>query len=169
MKTRLLYLSLAGMLLSFAVLRSVDVELQKGNSDYGIVSFELSHNSDTADGIVDYWTQNNSLGQAFFSLGFDYLFILFYVAFLALWASLMAAKFYSDIWRIVADTVIILFIAAGLLDAIENYSLLRFLNDVSGNNWLTIAFYCASIKFGLIGLGVLYNLGVFIGQKIIRV
>ncbi|NOY49150.1 MAG: hypothetical protein GXO88_01065 [Chlorobi bacterium] len=168
-KTRLLYFSLVGMLLSFAVLRSIDGELQKGKSEYGIVGFELSHDSDTANAIVGYWTENDKLGQAFFSLGFDYLFILFYVAFLALWTSLMAGKFYSAIWRNIAYAIILLFILAGLLDAVENYSLMKFLNNADGGYWLIIAFYCASIKFGLIGLGALYNLGVLIGQKTIRV
>jgi hypothetical protein len=169
MKTKLLYFSLVGMLLSFAVLRTIDGELQKGKSEYGIVGFELSHHSDTANEIVGYWTENNKLGQAFFSLGFDYIFILFYIAFLTLWTSLMAGKFYSLIWRNVAYGIIALFIIAGLLDAVENYSLMRFLNNTNGDYWLNIAFYSASVKFGLIGLGVLYNLGVFIGQKIFKI
>ena len=55
---------------------------------------------------------------------------------------------------------------AGFADAAENAGLLWFLNDQRQQTGLTISLYCATLKFGLIGLGAVYSflgfgLGVF--------
>ena len=47
---------------------------------------------------------------------------------------------------------------AGFANAAENAGLLWFLNDQSQQTGLTISLYCATLKFGLIGLGAVYSL-----------
>jgi len=56
-------------------------------------------------------------------------------------------------------------VLAGLADAAENAGLLWFLNDptkAAAATGLTIAFYCATLKFGLVGLGALYSTAGFL-------
>jgi len=69
----------------------------------------------------------------------------------------------------IKDLIIIgFFIAAGILDSIENYALMNLLGESASQNWSETAFYCASLKFSLIGLGIVYNIIVSVGKLIVR-
>jgi hypothetical protein len=47
---------------------------------------------------------------------------------------------------------------AAVFDAVENYALFQILLDRIVSPYPEIAFYCASIKFGLLSFGLLYAL-----------
>jgi len=77
---------------------------------------------------------------------------------------ILSYGFYTKIAKIIVGIVISIFVIAGVLDGIENYALLKLLGNSSGGGWSEIAFACASVKFGLIGLGIIYNLAVTISK-----
>ena len=160
MKKKLLFWSFVGLLLSYLWLNHIDGILQNGNLDFGIIAFELAGNLSASNIIIQQWELQNLIYLANFSLGFDYLFMLFYVSFLAIWTSILSDGFYKKTSKILAGLVIGFFIIAGVLDGIENYALLNLLGNNPSEIWSEMAFYCASIKFGLIGLGIIYNLTV---------
>ena len=164
MKKKLLFWSFVGLLLSYLGLNIIDGILQNGNLNFGIIAFELASDFSASNKIIQEWSSRNVLHLASFSLGFDYLFMLFYVLFLAIWTSILSDGFYTKTAKIIAVSAISIFIIAGILDGIENYALLKLLGNSSGKAWSGIAFYCASVKFVLIGLGIIYNLIISIGR-----
>jgi len=169
MKRKLLFWSFLGLLLSYLGLNYIDSILQNGNLDFGIIAFELAGNLTASNIIIQEWIDGDIIHLASFSLGFDFLFMLFYVAFLSFWTSVLADSFYKNSHRYIATIVISLFIIAGILDGIENYALLNLLGENNNEEWSVMAFYCASIKFGLIGLGIIYNLVVSIGKLFVKI
>ncbi len=164
MKTKLLFWSFIGLLLSYLGLNIIDAILQNGDFDYGIIAFELAGNLSASNNIIQKWESQNLIHLASFSLGFDYLFMLFYVSFLAIWTSILSDGFYKKSFKIIAEIVISTFVIAGILDGIENYALLNLLQGDLTRDWPFIAFYSASIKFGLIGLGIIYNIVITVAK-----
>ena len=169
MKKKLLFWSFLGLLLSYFGLNYIDSILQNGNLEFGIIAFELAGNLTASNLIIQEWIDREIIHLASFSLGFDFLFMLFYVAFLSFWTSVLADNFYKSVHRYLATLVISLFIIAGILDGIENYALLNLLGENNSEEWSVMAFYCASIKFALIGLGIIYNLVVTIGKLFVKI
>ena len=120
-----------------------------------IVDFELAGSVAKAQAIIDAWNENDRI-RAGFSLGFDYLYMPVYSTTIAL-VCVMAA----GVWKRAAWHTIGLLLAWGLWiaavsDATENLALLT---ELLGHNvapWPQIAQICATIKFGLILLGLLY-------------
>ena len=120
-----------------------------------IVDFELAGSVPKAQAIIDAWHEYDRI-RAGFSLGFDYLYMPVYSTTIAV-ACVMAA----GVWKRTAWHTIGLLLAWGLWiaavsDATENLALLI---ELLGNNvapWPQIAQICATIKFGLILLGLLY-------------
>lgn len=169
MKKKLLLYSFLVALFSLIILRTIEIKLENGNSDYGIVCFELAGNMEASTNIISYWNESRFLHLAAFSLGFDYLFLVFYVLFLALWTSSLADGFYEKSSRKFANLIIGFFIIAGILDMIENYFLLTLLGNNPIETASVIAYYCASTKFILIGLGILYNLFVVVKRLFVKI
>ena len=166
---------LAGTLILFAVFRVLDTPLRTSAAPNGIVSFELAGTPFQAQTIIDSWHEMAYLlssveGQpvpglvsraysfAVFGLGLDYLFMPFYASALALGILLAAGRhkgWFSSfgIWLGWGA------FAAALFDAVENYALTRMLmlNEV-WSPYPEIAAFCASVKFGLLSLGLFYAL-----------
>lgn len=168
MKSKYLFWSFVGLLLSYFVLNRIDALLQNGDFNFGIIAYELAGNLAASKQIIHEWTARNVIHLASFSLGFDYVFMLFYVSFLALWTASLSSGFHKKLYRVVAGSIISIFIIAGILDGIENYALMSLLGDHPTQILSEIAFYCASLKFGLIGLGIIYNFSVSVGKLISR-
>ncbi|MBN2637979.1 MAG: hypothetical protein JXR65_02690 [Bacteroidales bacterium] len=168
MKTRLLIFSFLGIVFSFLVLRQADSKLQNGKTEFGIISFELAKSAVNSNAIINYWKKNNTLNVAAFSLGFDYLFMLFYALFLALWVKLVKDKLHNKFLSTLASIAIVFFITAALSDAVENYFLLKIIFDSAASEInALIAFYAASLKFVLLGVGLIYTLVVWITRKFV--
>jgi len=157
-----------GTLIAMGALMGIDNVLQRGNTDFGIVSFELAGNLEASNKIIQQWSERDLIPLAAFSLGFDYLYLVFYTIFLSLWTSVLAERFYKKPAQMFANFIIILFVIAGILDAVENYALLNLLgNSVTESN-SALAFKCASVKFGLIGLGILYNIIISVKRLFVK-
>lgn len=154
-----------GTVLAYLVLFYVDIKLQSGDINFGIVSFELAGNINSSKEFVNYWAANNNLSLAAFSLGFDYLFILFYVSFTFIWTSILSDGFYNKTAKYVANFIMLITVLAGILDMIENYSLMQVLGGSQDNIWPVIAFYFASFKFTFLLIAILYNLIISIIKR----
>lgn len=129
----------------------------------GIVSFELARSPQTAAGMVESWDSRARLFAAF-GLGFDFLFMPLYATALSAGLLLAAARLKGN-WRALANLLGWSAYLAIIFDAIENIALFSVLaGEIDSNP--QIAFWCASIKFGLLLLGLGYALaGGLVKQK----
>ena len=169
MKRKFLYFTLLVTILTYVVLFLVDIKLQAGDMNFGIVSFELAGNLNSSNEIVSYWAINNNLNLAAFSIGFDYLFILFYAGFLFLWTSILSDGFYNKTSKNFANFIMLIIIVAGIFDMIENYSLMQVLGGSRDVPWPLMAYYFALLKFILLSIAILYNVIINIIKRFISV
>jgi hypothetical protein len=161
----------------FAVFRVLDQPLRTSAAPNGIVSFELAGSPLQAQAITDEWKRSSLLlsdvaGQAnpdivnisyvfaAFSLGIDYLFMPVYAFALALGTLLAAGRHGGWVKSLGAAAGYGAF-AAALFDTVENYALLQILLNRVYSPYPEIAYYCASLKFGLLIFGVIYALAAW--------
>lgn len=128
----------------------------------GIVSFELARAPETAIAMVASWDMRARLFAAF-SLGFDFLFMPLYATALSA-GLLLAAGRLQGTWLALANLLGWGVYLAAVFDAVENIALFAILNGSVGAN-PQIAFWCASIKFGLLLLGLGCALAAWLLQK----
>ena len=120
-----------------------------------IVDFELAGSVPKAQAIVDAWNETDRV-RAGFSLGFDYVYMPVYSTTIALACVMAAGVLKRTAWHTSGLLLAWGLWIAAVSDAIENLALYTVL---LGNNvapWPQIAQICATIKFGLILLGLLY-------------
>ncbi len=123
----------------------------------GIVSFEFAGTVDAAKRMMDSWGEKGRI-SAGLSLGFDYLFLIVYAVCIALGCVLVARALQHRVKILFSMGVFLAwaqFIAA-ILDAVENYALIRVLLGSSQNLWPALARFCAGPKFFIVAAGLLY-------------
>ena len=180
---------LCATLILFAVFRALDQPLRMEVAPNGIVSFELAGTPQRAQTIVDVWNgriqtfSDGSNANAFvtppgqpflynavpiiyasFGLGIDYLFMPLYALALA-FGTLLASQKHASGFRSLGALAGYGAFAAVLFDAVENFALLRILLGNSPSNDPAVAAFCASVKFGLLVLGLLYCLIAWIAPS----
>src|SRR5215217_2014828 len=92
------------------------------------------------------------------ALRWDFLFILVYPA-AGVLGCFMAGRFLDKAQILpfrISFVIILLQVVAGLFDVIENLIMLRVIDGLTSNVWLSIARVSTAGKFGLIGLGMLH-------------
>ena len=92
------------------------------------------------------------------NLGFDYLFMTAYARAIGL-GCVLVARGLADRGKFVSNLGIYLawgLILAALLDAVENYTLIKVLLGSVDEIWPAVAKYCAGPKFAIVGIGLLY-------------
>ena len=123
----------------------------------GIVSFEFAGTLDAAHRMMESWGEKGLI-SAGLSLGFDYLFLVVYALCIALGCVLVARAMQNRV-KILFPVGALLawaqFLAA-ILDAIENYALIRVLLGSQADLWPALARFCAGPKFLLVSAGLLY-------------
>ena len=120
-----------------------------------IVDFELAGSVPKAQAIIDAWNANDRI-RAGFSLGFDYLYMPVYSTTIALACVMAAGVLKRSVWHTIGFLLAWSLWIAAVSDATENLALLT---ELLGNNaapYPQVAQICATIKFGLILLGLLY-------------
>ena len=152
----LFILSLVVTLVIFGIFRVLDSPLRTPAAPNGIVSFELAGNLETATSIINSWDARAGL-FAGFGLGLDYLFMPFYALALSL-GILLAAGRHPGAFEKAGAWLGWGALAAALFDAVENYSLWQLLLGNLQEGWANLAAMCATIKFGLLILGLAYAL-----------
>jgi hypothetical protein len=140
----------------FAVFRVLDKPLQNSYAPSGIVSFELAGNAQNAAHMVYSWSPEAWL-NASFGLGIDYLFMPVYAFALAFGTLLAAGKHTGWLRSLGAVAGYGAFVAAAF-DAVENFALFQVLGGAFDSAYPSVAAVCATIKFSLILLGLLYAL-----------
>jgi hypothetical protein len=159
------FFALLGLTLVLMVISQlINAPLKNPTAPASIVSFELARSSTKVQAMVASWDARTQLFAAF-GLGFDYLFMPAYAFTISLACLLAAGRHAGWFASIGAWLGWGLFLAA-LLDAIENIGLW---NSLLGNNnsiWPQVSFWCASLKFALILLGIAYGLiGWFLPRR----
>ncbi len=138
-------------------LNSIDSHLKTAAAPSGIVSFELAGNTASAKRILDSWGAEGKM-YAGLSLGLDYLFLVSYALAIALGCVLVSrglkiiAGTLSSAGSLLAWIVLI----AAILDATENYGLIKVLLGSRNDIWPALARWCSLLKFSIVGLGLLY-------------
>lgn len=154
-RKRVFFIFLASTLLIMAVFRfALDPPLQTEAAPQGIVSFELAGSQLEADEIIASWDATAQLYAAF-GLGFDFLFMPVYATAIALGVLLAAGRHPGRFASIGAWVGWGAFVAA-LFDSAENICLFNLLLGNSGPNYAGMAALYASLKFGLILLGIAF-------------
>lgn len=126
----------------------------------GIVSYELAGNLDQARRILDAWGSEAQV-YAGLNLGLDYLFLIAYPIAIGLGCLLVSQPSRSGPGRLVKVGALLgwALLAAGALDALENYALIRLLLGSGNPLWPAVARVCAIPKFLIVGVGLLFVLG----------
>ena len=123
----------------------------------GIISFELAKDNDQSIAIISSWDLNAKV-NAGLSLGIDFLFLVVYAIFFATACYLVAQEYLDKnnwMYKIGLLLAKLQFVAA-LLDAIENFALIKLLLGSNNSIFPSIAYYFASIKFVIIAIGIIY-------------
>ena len=155
-----------GTLVLFVVFRVLDAPLRTPAAPNGIVSFELAGTPEKAFQILVSWGLANDEAPivlpkgklyAAFGLGLDYLFMPMYATALAL-GILLAAGRHTGWFASLGAWLGWGAYAAALFDAVENFALWKVLLGAVFSAWPSVASVCASVKFGLLVLGLVFAL-----------
>jgi hypothetical protein len=128
-----------------------------GPAQPNIVDFELAGSVSKTAAIISAWSANEQV-HAGFSLGIDYLYMPLYsttIALACLWA---AGATRSGAWRSIGTGLAWGLWLAAVFDAIENAALAASLFGTPVEPFPAVAQVCATLKFGLILIGLLYVL-----------
>lgn len=146
-------------LLVMASLQVLGGPLETETAPAGIVSFEFAGETSKAQSMVESWGEQGRV-SAGLNLGLDYLFLVSYASAIGLGCVLVGRRIFM--WVPWAGWLGIglswgLWLAA-LLDAVENYALMRVLLGSAAEGFPLLARWCAIPKFLLVGAGLVYIL-----------
>jgi hypothetical protein len=120
-----------------------------------IVDFELAGSVEKAQTIINAWSETDRI-RAGFSLGFDYLYMPVYSTTIALACIMAAGVRQRRVWQTLGALLAWSLWSAALCDAVENLALFTELLGGNVTPYPQVAQICATIKFGLILLGLVY-------------
>lgn len=121
-----------------------------------IIAFELAGSVEATSQIISNWSPDQ-IGRIKTSIYLDFGFILLYCS--AFMFACKAASYYSGVQFFIKtcrQLAVVIWIA-GLCDAIENTALVRTLSEISQTS-VSIAFYTATVKFGILLLVLIFTL-----------
>ena len=137
---------------------------KQGPGKKGIVDFELAGTLDGAQTILDDWGERGKL-IAGLNLGMDYLYLVVYSSCISLGCVLVAQALAGRVAFLGPAGIVLAWaqFGAGLLDAVENYALIRLLLGPERAVWPPLARWCAIPKFVVVIAGLAFALigGVF--------
>jgi hypothetical protein len=140
-----------------ATLNVLGVPLRSGVAPAGIISYEFAGDTQTARQILQAWGSEGRM-YAGLNLGLDYVFLFAYGAAIALGCAIVARglRGRSPALSTIGAALAWLMIGAASLDVVENYALIRLLLGSEATSLPLVARLCASIKFLVVGLSLLY-------------
>ncbi|TFG22950.1 MAG: hypothetical protein EU532_13915 [Promethearchaeota archaeon] len=142
-------------LLTFLVFGPIEAEL-KGSTGYGVMEFEFAWTSENINKIFTAWGQDG-INKQIFVTWIDFLYIPSYGFFFSGLILFISRKLEGKSQKIGLYMTLLPFIA-GIFDVIENINLLLMLTH-EAYVWSSspfIASLCASIKFGLLLLALIF-------------
>lgn len=121
-----------------------------------IVAFELAGTVEAASLIINSWS-TEQIDRVKTSIYLDFGFILAYCS--AFMFACKVASNYSGVqfFSKTGRRLVVLIWIAGLCDAIENTAMLKTLREISSTT-VSIAFYTATVKFGILLLALIFVL-----------
>ncbi len=128
-------------------------------SPAGIVSYEFAGELGLARNMIESWGDEGQI-YAGLNLGVDYLFLVAYGISISL-GCVIVARNLSERFSVLSMVGVILAwgqIGASVLDAVENYGLIRVLLGSNQEIWPQVARMCAGPKFIIVALGLVYIL-----------
>jgi len=153
-----LWILLALTLAMLLLLNRLGLPLVNRQAPSGIVSYELAWRLDASQAILASWDAR-ARQYAALGLGLDYLFMLLYGALFALACALSGEALARRRW-LLAGWGAKLAWGMGLAvmcDALENLALSVMLLEAPAQPWPVVSGACASLKFGLLFLGLVYS------------
>jgi hypothetical protein len=142
----------------------VDQPLRTAAAPHGIISFELARTVQAAQSMLASWDWLARV-YAGLSLGLDYLYLVVYSTAIAFGCVWIAARNRTRRPRFARAGIAIAWSqwAAALFDAVENAALFRVLTGSIAEHWPMLAWGCASLKFFLVAIGLLFTIaGAFV-------
>ena len=146
-------------LLVGGAMRVLDSPLRTLEAPSGIVSFELAKTLTQAERILESWDSSARIHAAL-SLGLDYLYLALYSLCISLLCTRVAGALLAKNALLAVAGLLLAWaqLAAGGLDAVENYALIRLLGGAREEAWSTLAWACALPKFAIVSMGLAYVL-----------
>jgi len=139
---------------------SIDLLIQNELTPLGIISFEFIKSIEASNMALEAWGDQGRIAVGI-SLGMDFFYVALYV--IILYAFLqMAAQKAQEVSVFCEKTLLKMAYFSpllGLLDYIENYSLIELLLGSQYAFWPVLAYYCALIKFS--GLALFITFAIF--------
>jgi hypothetical protein len=159
------YLSLAASIAILILFTPLNAPLQTAAAPSGMISFELARTAEQAAEILRSWSPEAQLYAAF-SLGLDYLFMVSYataIGFTCLFVATRLAGPAATLGRAFAWGQL----PAALLDGVENVALWQQLVHGAAGGLASLAWLAATIKFAVVGAGLLYALvgGILVWRR----
>ena len=135
----------------------IDAPLKTTVAPNGIISYELAGKLSLAQEMIQSW---GAVGQIYagLSLGLDFLFLVSYSLFIA-FGCILVTRSLSPPGRFLFNFGTLLAYAqfvAAILDAVENYALIRILLGSQNEILPIISFWCALPKFVIVIMGIIY-------------
>lgn len=155
-RPKALMILIIGTLLIFSLFYFLDIPLKTKASPLGVVSFELSGSLEKSEQIISSWNFDARLFAAF-GLGFDFLFMVVYASTISL-ACLLTYEKHKGWFSLLGIWLGWGMVLAAIADAIENTALWNLLIGNIASIWPVLAAWCATIKFALILLGIIYSI-----------
>jgi hypothetical protein len=154
---RAFWVLFAVTILVMTTLQVIDAPLKTEVAPLGIVSFEFAGDLSHAQKMVESWGRKGRIAAGV-SLGLDYLFLLTYVGSIGMGCVLIARSVSKRLKQLSRIGVFLAWglLVAGLLDVVENYSLIRVLLGSNLAIWPKIATWCAVPKFAIVAAGLAY-------------
>ena len=152
------FLALLGITLALMIsLQVIGGPLQSEAAPAGIISFELAGNLAGANDMIDSWGVQGQV-YAGLSLGLDYLFMVAYSITIALGCVIVAGNLSTRFKFLKCVGILLAWVQllAALLDALENYALIRVLLGSGNALWPQVALWSAVPKFLFVILGILF-------------
>lgn len=136
------------------ILQFINAPLKTEAAPLGILSFEFAGTAANAQRMVASWN-DGARDAAQLGLWVDFLFIPAYSSAIALGCWLVRRR-----WRDHRVGVVLAYLqpVAGLLDMVENVSLLRILDGQVTEGLAATAWWCAAVKFAIVAAGLIFLL-----------
>lgn len=139
-------------------MRFLDGFLITESTPNGIVSFELAKDLDKSIAMINSWNPVAKTAAGL-SMGFDFLFLIIYSFFISLLVFKLNKKFFgAEGNNKLGEIFLIIPFIAAFFDILENITLIKLLLGDLQQQWSSLAYYFATIKFVLLFIAIAYIL-----------
>jgi len=160
------------LVILFALTVLAAIQTNQPLNTFPMNALELAPNPDAAKIIINCWKGVDPKLEAARLLQYwDSYFILCYSTFLALGCYVIANRFYSSETngKTLGKLLAWLMWVAGILDYVENYAINKMLGGRIENPWPKVSSVCASLKFAIIGAGLVFIVTAIVAHMLLRV